>query len=150
MIRSHVKDGVLAALPGDASHLRQSPVPQPADEGDLADDIGALDIIDLGSFGFTGTQKSALGNLGALANSAVDGSTLSSTGFFTVGGVTRGVAIGTNGGNTWVFVDADKDGRLTPAEFATTAPKRAASALAPATSWRVRDAGLRGLVVPER
>lgn len=71
---------------------------------------GALDVFDLGAFGFTGQQASALANKGALAASAVDGSTLSVTNFFESGGVDRGVAIGTNGGNTFVFVDANKDG----------------------------------------
>lgn len=74
---------------------------------------GALDIIDVGAFGFTGTQASALANKGALAASAVDGSTLSATDFFASGGVDRGVAIGTNGGNTYAFIDANKDGDFT-------------------------------------
>ncbi len=71
---------------------------------------GALDVIDVGAFGFTGQQGSALANKGALANSAVDGSTLTATNFFSSGGQDRGVAIGTNGGNTFVFIDANKDG----------------------------------------
>ncbi len=71
---------------------------------------GALDVIDVGAFGFAGQQGSALANKGALANSAVDGSTLSVTDFFSSGGQDRGVAIGTNGGHTFVFVDANKDG----------------------------------------
>lgn len=73
---------------------------------------GALDIIDVGAFGFTGQQASALANKGALAASAVDGSTLSATDFFASGGVDRGVAIGTNGGDTYVFIDANKDGNF--------------------------------------
>ncbi len=71
---------------------------------------GSLDVIDVGAFGFTGQQSSALANKGALAASAVDGSTLSTANFFASGGVDRGVAIGTNGGNTFVFIDANKDG----------------------------------------
>ncbi|MCB1985428.1 MAG: hypothetical protein H6936_07455 [Burkholderiales bacterium] len=71
---------------------------------------GALDVFDVGAFAFTGQQASALANKGALAASAVDGSTLSVTDFFSSGGVDRGVAIGTNGGDTYVFIDANKDG----------------------------------------
>jgi hypothetical protein len=69
---------------------------------------GSLDVIDLGAFGFTGQQSSALANKGALAAADVNGSTLTQTGFF-VSGVARGVAIGTNGGDTFVFVDVNKD-----------------------------------------
>jgi hypothetical protein len=71
---------------------------------------GALDIIDLGAFGFTGTQKSALANKGALTNAMVDGSTLSAADWFVSGGAARGVAIGTNDGHTYVYVDVDKNG----------------------------------------
>lgn len=71
---------------------------------------GALDVIDLGAFGFTGQQSSALANKGALANGVVDGTTLTQADFFLSGGVDRGVAIGTNGGDTYVFIDVDKDG----------------------------------------
>ncbi len=74
---------------------------------------GALDVIDVGTAGFTGQQASALANKGALANSAVDGSTLSITDFFSSGGQDRGVAIGTNTGATFVFVDANQDGDFT-------------------------------------
>jgi hypothetical protein len=69
---------------------------------------GALDVIDLGAFGFTGQQASALANKGALPAAVVDGSMLMQSGFF-ISGVARGVAIGTNGGDTFVFVDVDKD-----------------------------------------
>lgn len=79
---------------------------------------GQLDVIDVGIVGFTGQQASALASKGALANSAVDGSTLSVTDFFASGGVDRGVAIGTNGGNTFVFIDANKDGNFTAADDA--------------------------------
>lgn len=77
---------------------------------------GALDIIDLGAFGFTGQQASALANKGALANSVVDGTTLTQADFFLSGGVDRGVAIGTNGGDTYVFVDVNKDGDFNAAD----------------------------------
>ncbi|MBL8498582.1 hypothetical protein ABF87_13660 [Nitrosomonas sp. JL21] len=79
---------------------------------------GQLDVIDVGVAGFTGQQASALANKGALANSAVDGSTLSVTDFFASGGQDRGVAIGTNGGSTFVFVDANKDGNFTSTDDA--------------------------------
>lgn len=85
-----------------------------ADGHDIINNFGTganpLDVIDVGAFGFTGQQASALANKGALAASAVDGSTLSVTDFFSSGGVDRGVAIGTNGGDTYVFIDANKDG----------------------------------------
>lgn len=71
-----------------------------------------LDVIDVGLAGFTGQQASALANKGALPASALDGSTLSVTDFFASGGQDRGVAIGTNGGDTFVFVDANKDGNF--------------------------------------
>ncbi|MBY0498791.1 MAG: hypothetical protein K2P74_04125 [Nitrosomonas sp.] len=79
---------------------------------------GQLDVIDLGIFGFTGQQASALANKGALAASIVDGSTTSITDFFASGGVDRGVAIGTNTGNTYAFIDANKDGNFTSGEDA--------------------------------
>ncbi|SNX60732.1 hypothetical protein SAMN06296273_2203 [Nitrosomonas ureae] len=79
---------------------------------------GQLDVIDVGIFGFTGQQASALANKGALAASIVDGSTTSITDFFASGGVDRGVAIGTNGGNTYAFIDANKDGNFTSGEDA--------------------------------
>lgn len=66
------------------------------------------DVIDLGSFGFTGTAQSALAVKGAIATlPAADVAN-----FFMDAGVTRGVATGTNGGSTYVFVDADKDGNF--------------------------------------
>ncbi len=77
---------------------------------------GALDVIDVGAFGFTGQQKSALANKGGVANSVVDGSTTSVTDFFSSGGQDRGVAIGTNGGDTYVFIDVNKDGNFTAAD----------------------------------
>ncbi|MGV8712838.1 MAG: hypothetical protein ACWA6R_09835, partial [Nitrosomonas sp.] len=77
---------------------------------------GQLDVIDVGVAGFTGQQASALANKGALAASVVDGTTLSVTDFFASGGQDRGVAIGTNTGDTFVFVDANKDGDFTAAD----------------------------------
>lgn len=77
---------------------------------------GALDIIDLGAFGFSGQQSSALASKGALAATVVDGTVLSQTDFFLSGGVDRGVAIGTEGGDTWVFVDINEDGNFTAAD----------------------------------
>jgi Ca2+-binding RTX toxin-like protein len=74
-----------------------------------------VDTIDLGAFGFTGQLASALATRGALANSVVDGTTLSQADFFNFGGVDRGVAVGTNGGFTYVFVDVNKDGDFTAA-----------------------------------
>ncbi len=91
------------------------------DGHDVVDGFGVgaqLDVIDVGAFGFTGQQASALANKGGLANAVVDGSTTSITDFFASGGQDRGVAIGTNGGNTYAFIDANKDGNFTAADDA--------------------------------
>lgn len=73
--------------------------------------LGALDVIDLGAFNFgTGSVTSALANKGALVAGMVDGTTLTVADFFNFGGSDRAVAIGTNGGNTYMFVDADGNG----------------------------------------
>jgi hypothetical protein len=72
---------------------------------------GPLDIVDLGSFGFTGQQSSALANKGVLPASAINGSTLTQANWF-VQGVARGVAVGTVGADTYVYVDANKDGNF--------------------------------------
>lgn len=78
---------------------------------------GQLDVIDLGVAGFTGQQASALANKGALPPTGLlDGTTSSVTDFFASGGQDRGVAIGTNTGDTFVFVDANKDGDFTAAD----------------------------------
>lgn len=69
------------------------------------------DAIDLGSFGFTGTQSSALFSLGAIATLPADGDA-DVADFFNSAGVDRAVAWGTNGGNTYVYVDANGDGDL--------------------------------------
>ncbi len=74
-----------------------------------------LDVIDVTAFGFTGTAR-ALGVKGVLAATAVDGSVLSVTDFFDVGGVDRGVAVGTIGADSYVFIDANKDGNFTAAD----------------------------------
>lgn len=79
---------------------------------------GPLDVIDLGVFGFSGLQSSGLANKGLVADSVVDGSTLSATNFFAQGG-DRGVAIATTaGGDTFVFVDVNKDGDFTATDDA--------------------------------
>ena len=67
------------------------------------------DSIDLGAFGFTGTQASALFAKGAIATLPADGDD-DIADFFSSAGVDRAVAWGTNGGNTYVFVDANGDG----------------------------------------
>lgn len=77
---------------------------------DLIAAFGTNDVIDLGAFGFTGQASSALAVKGPLANATVDGSQLSQTDFFVSGGVARGVAVGENNGNTYVFIDVDHDG----------------------------------------
>ena len=74
-----------------------------------------LDVIDVTAFGFVGTAR-ALGVKGVLAATAVDGSVLSVTDFFDVGGVDRGVAVGTIGTDSYVFIDANKDGNFTAAD----------------------------------
>ncbi len=68
------------------------------------------DKIDLTSFGFTGYAKEAV-NKGALADALGGGNfQMNIADFFADAAGDRGVAIGTNGGNTYVFVDADGDG----------------------------------------
>lgn len=76
----------------------------------------AMDQIDLGAFGFTGQQSSAFANKGALAASVVDGSVLTQADFFSSGGADRAVAVGTNGGSTYVFIDVNKDGDFNAAD----------------------------------
>lgn len=65
------------------------------------------DSIDLGIFGFTGQKASAIFAKGAIAVPAAD-----VTDFFSSAGVDRAVAWGTNGGNTYVYVDTNNDGNL--------------------------------------
>jgi len=83
----------------------------------LGNFVSTEDSIDLGAFDFTGVQTSALASKGALAaidpvpagqDAAVD--------FFRSGGFDRAVAWGTNGGNVYVYVDANKDGDFTAAD----------------------------------
>jgi Ca2+-binding RTX toxin-like protein len=86
-----------------------------ADAHDIIDNFGtaggggAVDIIDLGAFDFSGQQASGIANKGPLAAADVNGTTLTQNDFF-VSGAARGVAIGTNGGDTYVFVDVNKNG----------------------------------------
>ncbi len=82
------------------------------DSHDIVNNFGSAngDIIDLSAFGFTGEQALALADKGTLTNSAVDGSTLFVPDFYSSAGVDRGVAIGINGNDSYVFVDASKDG----------------------------------------
>lgn len=68
------------------------------------------DVIDLTSFAFSGYAKAAV-NKGALAASVEGGAfAMSITDFFADAAGDRGVAFGTNGGATYVFVDANSDG----------------------------------------
>lgn len=85
---------------------------------DIINNFGTADgdIIDLSAFGFTGEQASALADKGTLANSSVDGSVLFVPDFFSSAGVDRGVAIGINGNDSYVFVDASKDGDFNAAD----------------------------------
>ncbi|WP_148305009.1 beta strand repeat-containing protein [Castellaniella defragrans] len=69
------------------------------------------DKIDLSSFGFTGYAAADAVNKGALAEALGGGNfQMQIADFFADAAGDRGVAIGTNGGNTYVFVDADGDG----------------------------------------
>lgn len=73
------------------------------------------DVLDVTTFAFSGYARSAV-NKGALANSVEGGSFATSiTDFFADAAGDRGVAFGTNGGATYVFVDADKDGNWSSA-----------------------------------
>jgi len=76
---------------------------------------GALDLIDLGAFGFTGSAQSALANKGALPGTIDDDLEAGITDFFASGGFDRAVAIGTDGADTIVFVDVNKDGNFSEA-----------------------------------
>ncbi|SEP77353.1 beta strand repeat-containing protein [Nitrosomonas ureae] len=80
---------------------------------------GQLDVIDLGILGFAGQQASALASKGGAAIASIaDGSATSITDFFASGGVDRGVAIGVSGADTWVVIDANKDGNFTSGDDA--------------------------------
>lgn len=78
--------------------------------------ISGEDSVDLGAFGFTGSAQSGLLGKGAVALQTL--ATSGSVDFFNDGVSDRGVAIGTFGGNTYVFVDANKDGNFTAADDA--------------------------------
>ncbi len=71
------------------------------------------DTIDLGAFGFTGSQASAIGNQNTLFadfnGGDVDEDTVIAD-FFSDAGVDRGVMTVTNGTDTYVVIDANKDG----------------------------------------
>lgn len=74
------------------------------------------DVFDITSFGFTGYARSAV-NKGGLAAPVEGGNFATSiTDFFADAAGDRGVAFGTNGGATYVFVDANKDGNFTAAD----------------------------------
>lgn len=68
------------------------------------------DVIDITTFGFSGYATSAV-NKGALANTVEGGAfAMSIVDFFADAAGDRGAAFGTNGGATYVFIDANKDG----------------------------------------
>ncbi|HEY0973636.1 MAG TPA: hypothetical protein VGE57_04010 [Solimonas sp.] len=73
------------------------------------------DTIDLGAFGFTGNQASGLADqsarFNAFNNGNVDADTVIAD-FFADTGVDRGVAVVTNGTDTFVVIDANKDGNF--------------------------------------
>ncbi len=75
----------------------------------VADAKLSHDTIDLTTFGFTSTAK-GVAQLGAIA--AVNGGTFAATSatLFTDAGGARGIAVGNDGANTYVFVDANHDG----------------------------------------
>jgi len=78
--------------------------------------VSGQDSIDLGTFAFTGTAKSGLYAKGAFVASTAllaDAAAAGITGFFNDGTANRGVATQTEGGATYVFVDANKDGNFT-------------------------------------
>ena len=72
---------------------------------------GGPDVLDFSNFGFTGYAAAGMVNKGALANALGGGAfAWSITDFFADAGGDRGIAFGTNGGNTLVFVDVNSDG----------------------------------------
>jgi hypothetical protein len=75
-----------------------------AGTGTTADKINLAAV-----FGFSGDQKAAVANKGALAGTSINATIAD---FFADAGFDRAVAFGTNGGHTFVFVDADKNGDL--------------------------------------
>ncbi len=78
--------------------------------------VSGEDSLDLGAFGFTGNAQSGLINKGVIvaATSLLSLATTSSVDFFNDGIADRGVAIATTaGGDSYVFIDANKDGDFT-------------------------------------
>jgi hypothetical protein len=78
--------------------------------------ISGQDSIDLGAFAFAGTAKSGLYAKGAFVSATAllaDAAAAGITGFFNDGTANRGVATQTDTGDTFVFVDANKDGNFT-------------------------------------
>ncbi len=74
------------------------------------------DSLDLGTFAFAGTAKSALYAKGAFVSATAllaDAAAAGITGFFNDGVNNRGVATQTEAGDTYVFIDANKDGNFT-------------------------------------
>lgn len=72
---------------------------------------GGPDVLDFSNFSFTGYAAAGMVNKGALANALGGGAfAWSTTDFFADAGGDRGIAFGTNGGNTLVFVDVNSDG----------------------------------------
>jgi len=67
------------------------------------------DVIDLGSFGFTAQQKSALAMKGTITAASVGADVAN---FFVDTGVARGVAVATDGTDQYLFVDVNKDGNF--------------------------------------
>lgn len=68
------------------------------------------DVLDVTTFGFTGYARSAV-NKGALAQNVEGGNFATATAdFFADAAGDRGVAFGTNGGATYLFIDGNKDG----------------------------------------
>lgn len=74
------------------------------------------DSVDLGAFGFTGSAQSALVGKGAV--NLLTLATSGSVDFFSDGVADRGVAIGTDAGFTYVFIDGNKDGNFSAADDA--------------------------------
>lgn len=78
--------------------------------------VSGEDSFDLGTFAFAGTAKSALFNKGAFVAATAllaDAAAAGVTGFFNDGVANRGVAIQNDGTDTYIFIDANKDGNFT-------------------------------------
>jgi len=77
----------------------------------IADAAGSNDTIDVTNLGFTGVAR-GIAQLGAITDPTGGTFNASQANFFVDAGGTRGVAVGTVGGNTYVFIDADHDGNF--------------------------------------